>query len=172
MQLELLCILVNSYYQIQKRNLANSLIMSDSKDCTKTIKENYERYQLAVSAANIGIWDWEIPTNTLYYSEIWKSQIGYLDHELDNELSTWINHLHPDESEEVIQKVEKYIENPIGKYVSEFRFRHKNGSYIWILAKSESLKNEDGEVIRLFGSHTDITKRKEVEQRLEAIYKQ
>lgn len=142
------------------------------EEVSKTLKESHERYELAIAAANIGVWDWKIPSDELYYSEIWKSQIGYQEQELEDSFETWITHLHPDESEEVQQRVAEYMGNPEGQYVNEFRFRHKNGSYIWVLAKAEVLKNENGEVIRMFGSHSDITKRKETEQQLEAISNQ
>jgi PAS domain S-box-containing protein len=129
----------------------------------------YKRYDLAISAANMGVWDWFLDTEVVYFSKIWKAQIGYRDDELENSFATWVEHLHPDESEIVQKKVSDYIENPIGKYVNEFRFRHKNGSYIWIEAKAEVIKDENGNVTRLFGAHTDITKRKVAEQEIKTL---
>lgn len=146
--------------------------MNEHEDNIDALKESHERYELAVSAANIGIYDWIIPTDTVYFSKIWKSQIGYQEDELRNSFDTWVAHLHPDESEDVQKRVAEYLSNPEGKYVNEFRFRHKNGSYVWILAKAEVLRNDKGEVIRMFGSHSDITKRKEAETQLNAISNQ
>jgi len=122
--------------------------------------EEYKRNELAISAASMGVWDWFVDSETVFFSKIWKAQIGYQDEELENTFSTWVNHLHPEETDKVQKNVSEYLENPKGKYVNEFRFRHKNGSYIWIKAKAEVIKDEKGNVIRLFGSHTDITKRK------------
>jgi PAS domain S-box-containing protein len=146
--------------------------MSNNDEKIRELEAICERYELATSAANIGVYDWITSTDVVFYSKTWKSQIGYAEHELENNFDTWINLLHPDESEEVQQKTKAYIENPNGQYVNEFRFRHKNGSYIWILAKAEVLKDEQGNMIRMFGSHTDITLKKEIELKLEAIYNQ
>ncbi len=81
------------------------------------IKEICERYELATAAANIGIYDWKTSSDAVYYSDIWKSQIGYAVDELENNFDTWRNLLHPDESEEVQRKAQEYIDNPIGQRV-------------------------------------------------------
>jgi len=78
------------------------------------LKESYELYELAISAANIGVWDWKTSSDTVYYSKIWKAQVGYQEHELANNFETWENLLHPDEAKEVQQRVAEYIENPEG----------------------------------------------------------
>jgi PAS domain S-box-containing protein len=132
-------------------------------------KVENRRSDLAISAAGIGVWDWFVGSEVVYFSQIWKAQIGYLEEELENSFSTWIDHLHPDESDEVQKNLNVYLDNPIGKYVNEFRFRHKEGSYVWLEAKAEVIKDEKGKVIRLYGSHTDITKRKEAEQEIKTL---
>lgn len=136
---------------------------------TEKLKVEHRRHELAISAASIGVWDWFVDSEVVYFSQIWKAQIGFLEEELENSFSTWIDHLHPDESDEIQKNVSDYLENPIGKYVNEFRFRHKDGSYIWVEAKAEVIKDEKGKVIRLFGAHTDITKRKEAEQEIKKL---
>ncbi len=138
---------------------------------TDELTTAHKRNELAISAANVGVWDWFIDSDVVYFSEIWKAQIGYRDDELENSFSTWIDHLHPEESEKVQKKVGDYLENPEGKYVNEFRFRHKNGSYVWIQAKAEVIKDENGKVTRLFGAHSDITKRKKFELEINSLNK-
>ncbi|SNR52354.1 hybrid sensor histidine kinase/response regulator [Lutibacter flavus] len=126
-----------------------------------------ERYRLAVSATGLGIWDWDVISNKTHYSKLYKKQVGYEEDELENKFSTWKDLLHPNDSEAVELKFDNYLKNPVGQYLSEFRLRHKNGSYIWILSMAESIKNEKGEVIRMFGSHRDITIRKKALSKLE-----
>lgn len=147
----------------QKLNLNNQkLVMA------KEVAEiSDERHKLVVSATNLGIWDWDISSSTIYFNQVWKAQVGYKEHELENKLSTWQNLLHPDEYDDVNKKLYGYLDNPEGQCVIEYRLRHKNGSYIWIKAKAEALKNKHGEVVRLFGSHTDISVRKELEMILQ-----
>lgn len=125
-----------------------------------------ERYRLAVRATGLGIWDWDITSNSVYYSKYYKHQIGYQNSELENKFSTWEDHIHPDDIEGELLKIEAYQKNPKGQYVSEFRFKHKNGSYIWILSRAEVLTDKNGKVVRMFGSHRDISVRKKALSKL------
>ncbi len=140
--------------------------ITDRKQAEEALKESEQRYALATDATEQGIWDWNVEANEVYYSKQWKNQIGYNDHELKNEFATWIEHLHPDEKEACLNVVQEYLENPVGHFLLEFRFRHKDGSYRWIFNKASSMKNADGKVIRMFGTHTDITERKQAEEAL------
>jgi|CoawatStandDraft_6_1074263.scaffolds.fasta_scaffold01669_9 hypothetical protein len=124
------------------------------------IAKSDERYKLAIAASNLGIWDWNVAEGTLYFSKLWKTQIGYKENELENKFSTWQNLLHSDDSYEALKSIEDYMKNPLGQYISEFRLRHKNGSYIWISSRAEVVINKEGEVVRCFGSHTDISENK------------
>ena len=135
------------------------------KSKEKTEKSD-ELYRLAVAVTNLGIWDWNVKEDIVYFSKLWKAQVGYKENELENVFSTWQNLLHPDDFNEASKSVENYLENPKGHYISEFRLRHKDGSYIWISARAEAIINTKGAVVRMFGSHTDISERKISELRL------
>jgi len=133
----------------------------------KLIKSE-ERYALGIEASEQGIWDRNVETNEVFYSEQWKKQIGYADDELKNEFNTWIEHLHPDEKEYCQNAVQAYLTHPVEHFILDFRFRHKDGSYRWIHNKAASIKNKEGKVVRLFGTHTDFTESK----LSEAIFKE
>ena len=62
-----------------------------------------ERYALATSAANVGVWDWNIATGEFYLDPIIKGFLGYEDHEIPNDLKRWASHIHPDDSQAVIR---------------------------------------------------------------------
>ncbi|MFZ4547957.1 MAG: PAS domain S-box protein [Bacteroidales bacterium] len=134
--------------------------ISERKQAEEELIKSKERYALVIDASEQGIWDWNVETNEVFYSEQWKKMIGYQDHELKNDFSTWVEHLHPDEREFCQQAVSSYLSLPDKHFVLEFRFRHKDGTYRWIHNKAASLKNNNGKVIRMFGAHTDITERK------------
>ncbi len=136
------------------------------KQAEDALRASEERFALVIDASEQGIWDWNVETNEVFYSEQWKKQIGYQDNELKNDFNTWVEHLHPDESEDCQKAVYSYLNQPVEHFVLEFRFRHKDGSYRWIHNKASSLKNNEGKVIRMFGAHTDITERVQAEQTL------
>jgi PAS domain S-box-containing protein len=124
------------------------------------IEKSDELYRLAIATTNLGIWDWNVEEDTIYFSKLWKSQVGYKENELEDKFSTWQNLLHPDDFKEANKSIEDYIKNPVGQYNSKFRLRHEDGSYIWISARAEAVMNKKREVVRMFGSHTDISESK------------
>ncbi|MCX6179382.1 MAG: ATP-binding protein [Chlorobiales bacterium] len=125
-----------------------------------------EQYMLAINGSNDGIWDWNLRDNTLYLSPKWKQMIGYEDYELPNVYATFEARLHPEDKPDALVYLDRYLKNEIPAYSIEFRLRHRNGSYVWILAKGEALRDKDGIVYRMAGSHSDISARKKTEEEL------
>lgn len=125
-----------------------------------------ERLQLAAEGSNTGLWDWDLLTNDVYFSPTWKRQIGYEDEEVPNRFEEWESRVHPDDLREAQAKLKAYIEKPWLNFENEFRFRHKDGSYRWILAQASMQMNEQGKPVRMLGSHIDITERKQKEEAL------
>jgi|GEM_PF-457025 PAS domain S-box-containing protein len=135
-------------------------------------RQSEERLRLAVAASGTGLWDWDLRTNRVYFSPEWKRQLGYEDLELPNRFEEWESRLHPEDHDRAVATVQAYIENPWPDYEIEFRLRHKDGSYRWILAKADLYFDETGRPVRMMGSHLDITRRKLMEQELEEASKQ
>ncbi len=130
------------------------------------LREHEARLREAVKAGSVGLWDWDLLTDKVYFSPEWKRQIGYEDHEIGNEFREWQSRVHPDDLDRCVRYVRTFIENPQPGFSLEFRFRHKDGSYRWILAQASLLRGEDGRPARLLGSHVDITERKHAEETL------
>lgn len=125
-----------------------------------------ERFSLAVQGSNDGIWDWDLRTNEVYYSPRWKSMVGYEEHEIRDHFSSFEDLLHPDDRNRVLEEVNRYLQGSHHSYSIEFRFRHKNGTYRWILARGLAFRDEHGHPYRMAGSHTDITEQKKALQSL------
>lgn len=133
----------------------------------RSLRESEARLRQATLGSNTGLWDWDLATNQVHYSPIWKRQIGYEEHEISDRLEEWQSRVHPDDLKRVQAAVQSFLANPGPHYESEFRFRHKNGAYRWILAKGCLVTDEAGQPRRMLGSHLDITERKEVEKALQ-----
>jgi PAS domain S-box-containing protein len=140
--------------------------ISERKKAEEEIYASREQYMLAVQGSNDGIWDWDIRNNELYLSPKWKEMLGYQDNELENRFETFEGRLHPDDKPFVMNKVQQYFSGEINNYSVEFRLRHRDGHYVWILARGEALRDEEGKAYRMAGSHSDITERKRSEQKL------
>ena len=140
--------------------------ITQRKQAEAALHESDQRLRLAVSAANVGLWDWDLKTNKVYFSPEWKRQIGYAEHEINNDFSEWQSRVHPDDLEGELDIVRRYLANPWPNYVSEFRLRHKDGSYRWILVQGSLQFGDDGRPVRMLGSHVDLTERHQAEARL------
>jgi PAS domain S-box-containing protein len=140
--------------------------VTEQKKAEQALQESEARLRLAVESSNTGLWDWDLLTNEVHFSAIWKKQIGYEDHEVTNSFGEWRSRVHPDDVDRALKTINDFLAAPWPNYENEFRFRHKDGTYRWILAKASLLKDEHGRVTRMIGSHLDITDRKQAEQAL------
>jgi len=127
-----------------------------------------ERLKLAVSSENVGLWEWDLRTGQVYFSPEWKQQIGYENHEIQDSYAEWEPRLHEEDKAAVLSKLSRCLADPLAEYSVEFRLRHKDGSYRWILACASVIRDSDGKAERMLGSHIDITERKRMEQSLRA----
>lgn len=126
----------------------------------KELKAELEKYQSAAKGANDGLWDWDFRSNEPFVSQPWKSMLGISEDDIVDMRALWESLLHPDDKEKALKAFKDFISGQSQKYYQEFRMRHSNGSYKWILSKAQALRDEDGTAIRVSGSHTDITERK------------
>ena len=146
--------------------------ITEQEKNVQALRESEERYSLIANGANDGLWDWDLKTNKVYLSPRWKALLGYSDDELPNEYGVRDKLLHPEDKERSEVILRKYFQGEINEYINEIRLRHKDGHYIWVLERGVALRDENGNIIRLAGSITDITKQKKIEQQLKDAYLQ
>ena len=140
--------------------------IAERKRSEESLQATQARLKLAVHAANVGLWDWDLRTNQVYLSPEWKYQLGYEDHEIENIFGEWESRLHPDDHDRMLATVQSYIKHPWPNYEVDFRLRHKDGSYRWILTHASLIQDTEGKPYRMLGSHVDITERKRTEEAL------
>ena len=128
------------------------------------IKINEERYTLAESATQDGLWDWNLQTNSTYVSPTYLKMLGYESGELAPNLQNhFLALLHPEEKEHVLATIKEHIQSK-GSYELEFKMLTKDGVYKWILTRGKvAAFNKDGIPVRVVGTHTDLTERKQLE---------
>ncbi|MCF4967490.1 GAF domain-containing protein [Nostoc sp. CMAA1605] len=141
--------------------------ITEKHHTASALKESEERWQLALQGNNDGIWDWNLKTNQVFFSPRWKQMLGYADHEISNNLEEWSERVHPDDVDWVIQAIQAHFDRRTPYYITEHRVQCKDGSYKWILDRGQALWDETGNVVRMVGSHTDITERKQTEAELQ-----
>ncbi len=129
------------------------------KQAESALHETEARYTLAMRGSQDGLWDWNLVTNTCYLSARCKSIIGYEDHEFPNDVEAWTEHIHEEDRTGVFDSIKEYLQSQAFNFDVEFRLRHKNGTYRWILLRGAVQRDADGKPCHLAGSHTDITER-------------
>ncbi len=135
---------------------------------TEALLISQERLQLVNESVNDGIWDWKISSNEVYFSPQWKKMLGYEENEIPHQFSSWENLLHPDDLPEAKRLVVDHLEGRTENFHIEFRMRHKMGHYPWILSRAKVVvRDPKGRAIRMVGSHTDITDRKQIDLELQ-----
>lgn len=142
--------------------------ITERKQMEENLRKSEERLHMAVSAVNDGIWDWNPMTHECYLSPRWKEILGYTDEELPNNDSSFFTRLHPDDRAAVDQAVTNHLVHHLPYHV-ETRLRHKDGSYRWILSRGQVVHDENGQPVRMVGSITDISDRKQAEENLRAL---
>ncbi|MCY6355691.1 putative bifunctional diguanylate cyclase/phosphodiesterase [Clostridium sp. ZS2-4] len=128
-----------------------------------------QRYELAVEGANDGIWDWDLQTGVYFFTIKWKKELGYDKDELEHSLETWKTLLHPEDLQRVLDKIEAYLISKEGIYEDTYRIRCKDGQYRWILSRGKGVWDSQGNLIRIAGSHTDITEQVNLQDRLQSL---
>ena len=150
----------------EELELRNKELESRLKEMEKTLDVYVERNKLATSAAKVGVWDWNIETGDFYLDPNIKAILGYTDDEIPNDIEVWVKFVHPEDSEAVMETAQACLDGKILKYIFEHRMLHKDGSIRWILARGRAIRDTNGNAVRLIGTDTDITDRKQVEEAL------
>lgn len=130
------------------------------------LRESEERYALAASGANDGLWDWDLRNNEVYFSTRWKTMLGHEETEIGSNPNEWFDRIHPDDYERVQLEIHHHREGLTAHFESEFRLRHKDGTFCWILSRGLAVRDAAGNVYRIAGSQTDVTDRKLAEEKL------
>ncbi|WP_258607582.1 PAS domain S-box protein [Mesorhizobium sp. AR10] len=137
------------------------------KQSEARIAEAETRWNFALASAGQGVWDLDMRKGGTTYSATWVEMLGYANGELDGDPDLWLTMIHPDDREVVAEADRAHLDGKTQYFEAEFRMRHKDGHWIWILDRGKALERDsEGRLIRAIGSLTDITQRKQAEARL------
>ncbi len=137
-------------------------------ECLRGIADvNEERWRFALEGSGMGVWDWNIQTNEVFYSPQCKAMLGFADHEMSSYLDAWHQRIHPEDLRRVMNELERHVKGESTLYAAEYRIRCKDGSYRWVAGRGKIMtRSEMGKPVRMVGVHMDITERVRQEEAL------
>lgn len=145
------------------------LVFSDLTELRQTearLREVEDRWQLAVRALNVGIFEKNYLTGQTFLSDRWKEMLGFAPDELAATQEEWQARIHPTDRDRVIGALQAHLRGENDLYRVEYRMLCRDGGYKWIAACGRAVFDAAGHPVRLIGAHMDITDRVESEEAL------
>ena len=144
----------------RERDLESRMQEKDSD-----LESSEERWRFALEVAGDGVWDWDLVGAKVFYSQRWKSTLGYQDDDLADGIDEWHSRIHPEDRQKVLADLDRHLSGESPMYESEHRIRCRDGQWKWILDRAKVVRRgTDGEPLRVIGTHTDVdTRRRSVE---------
>ena len=133
------------------------------------LRTSEERYELAVTGSDAGIWDWDIPSGAIYYSRRFKELLGYRPDEFSETVDAFFDRLHPEDAEAVRGAFDRHLQDHV-PYDIEYRLRTRSETYRWFHARGQAIWDESEQAVRMSGAIHDVTRRKQSEKHLRTAY--
>jgi PAS domain S-box-containing protein len=141
--------------------------VTDSRQMTLELQTTKEQLELVLQASSERFSDWNLTTDEIYFSPQWKAMLGYADHELENSIEMWNSTVLEEDRLAGWRMVDDYNSGEIDGLSTVYRHHHKDGSTVHIFTRVIHLKDADGQVVRMVGSHLDITAMVDMQQALQ-----
>lgn len=131
----------------------------------RALQASEERWKFALEGSGDGVWDWNVRTGEVVRSKRWKAMLGYSDQEIGPSRDEWLKRVHPEDLPEVLAGQDAHLRGVTPSFASELRMRCKDGSWKWILNRGMVVSRDaTGQPLRVIGTHTDLTARKQAEE--------
>jgi PAS domain S-box-containing protein len=142
--------------------------ISERKQIEEALQESEFRWRFAIEGSGDGLWDWNVPQSKVFFSRRWKEILGFTQDEIGSGLDEWSKRVHPDDLVHAMADVQAHFDGTTPLYVNEHRVSCKDGSWKWILARGLVVERDAAaKPLRILGTHTDITARKQAEAALQ-----
>jgi len=138
--------------------------ITERKQAERALRESEERFQIVSRATNDAIWDWDLVTNAVSFSESFSTLFGYGMDDFEPTRNFWLRAIHPDDHDPLMASVTEFLASGEEVWSGEYRFRCADGSYAFVFDRGYALRDESGNAVRMVGSMMNITERKHAER--------
>ena len=137
------------------------------ESASETLRESESRLACVLEGSQLGLWDLDLKTGVVVRNDRWAEMLGYTLQDVEFTIKQWQDFLHPDDLERAQRSIKDHLEGRSPMHRLEYRMRTKDGQYRWILDHARVVQfDTSGKPVRMSGTHTDITERKEAEETL------
>ncbi|WP_413166538.1 response regulator [Capilliphycus salinus ALCB114379] len=147
-----------------------SQIKTLSQQVKPQVSRQKEELKSVLSVNQNALWDWNLKTQDVFYSPRWKEMLGYQDGEISTKIEEWLGRIHSKDLKKVHGTLKEYFAKKRDSCILEYRMRCKNGEYKWVLCQGQAIWSENGEPIRMIGTHTDISSSKKIYSNFDNIF--
>jgi PAS domain S-box-containing protein len=144
--------------------IAIKIDVTHRKEMENALHISEERWQMAIEGSGDGVWDLNLVTRRQFTSPQWKAMLGYAEDEISENQNEWSSRIHPDDLAHCRVDVSDFLSGKSIAYNNEHRLRCKDGSYKWVASRGKIVERKpDGNPLRVIGTLSDITERKQLE---------
>lgn len=141
--------------------------ISDRKKAEQDLRESQQQLKFALDGSNDGVWDVALETGSVYISPRGCEILGYRAEEMASIVQVWSQLVHPDDMPATVQALNTHLEGKTPIFQIEQRLQTKTGGWKWILTRGKVIAfDSEGNPVRMVGTHTDISDRKQIEDEL------
>jgi len=169
----LIALVIENRAQEKSLQDINANLEEQVRQRVKSLKQSEERLGLSLVVSRSGIWDWNLKTGEVFFGPNYFRISGYESDEFPHAYEEWKKRVHPDDIDLVVEKVQEFLAGDSSIFSVEFRFKKKDGSWMWLLGQGMIFdRDKDGAPVRFTGTHTDISERKQAQQEREQLRNQ
>ena len=132
----------------------------------ETLSAECERAALLESAANDGLWHWDLSADRAHFSLRWRELLGLAHEPLEDSIAEWLDRVHPEDRERVQSELRAHLDGSTPLYECEHRLQHHGGAWRWMLCRGRVSRAADGRARQFAGSLSDVTHRRQAEEQL------
>lgn len=133
------------------------------KQAEAALRLNQERHELAARGADLGLWDWDLASDKVYFSPRGRTMLGLDENETIDVIDDWVKRVHEADRPDLMEAVQRHLSGATPAFSHEYRLRDHDGSSRWLLSRGMAVRNRQGEAVRFAGSFNDVTQTKTID---------
>ncbi len=138
--------------------IGSCLDITELKNAEQALKASQESLNYALEASGDGLWDWDIQSGQVYFSNRWLESLGYTRGDFPPHVDSWKKLIHPEDMPKVTKRLDEHFQGIAPVYYCRNRLLTKDGEWCWFLDRGKIVKwSENGKPLRMVGTDTNIT---------------